>query len=486
MDRSIFMRSRRGLAVLAATTLLTACAGLHVDRAPVLEEAATGQWSGYLKASPIGIGKAPQPLWQTLREPVLHDLINDALSANIDVAITASRIRGARASLVSQTAAQGPSLGVNGSASAKRQSENGIIPAGRIPGIETEFTLFDATFDASWEVDLFGRKSARREIAKATLQGQEELLRDVQTSLVADLCRTYVQLRAAQAEKQQLGRIVDVLQKLRSAIKLKRQHGEVSDLDIGRADATLSDYQSRLPALEKDIRSAIYRLSVLTAREPDALTERLIVAAPLPIPAAEITADISSDILRRRADVRKAEHDYIIAARSRDLTALEIYPTFSLFGSAGPNAKSLLDLFDPASIAANLGALVSWPLFDGGRRRADIDAADEKRVQAELGYRKAVLEALEDVESAALRYVEAGYERDQSDHASAARARILQLERVRFSGGTGTKIEILLAERDLAEAELAVSKRTAEVLIERIALEKALGVGVYDISMFQS
>jgi outer membrane protein, multidrug efflux system len=470
------MINRPFIVLLVSASLSSACANLRVEKSPPLVEIAPGAWSGYLQASGIGNGVAPMPLWQLLHEPVLGDLVTQARDANIDIAIATSRVREARASERAQAAAQRPNVSVGGSASANRQSENGLIPAGRVPGIATEYTLFDANFDASWEIDLFGRKDARRDVAKAQVQSQEEALRDVQASLIAELCRTYISLRGAQVEKQQLALIVDRQQKLLTAVKLKRRYGEVSDLDVGRAAALLSDYQGRQPPLETAIRSAVYRLSVLIGQQPDALTAALITAAPLPAPETEMTADISSDVLRRRADVRQAERDYVVAARSRDLTALDIYPKFSLFGSAGPTAKSLLDLFSPASLGANLGALVSWPLFDGGRRRADVAAADEKRVQAELGYRRSVVGALEEVETAALRYVQTGHERDKALTTRATRSRITDMERIRFKGGTGTIPELLTAERDQAEAELALARLDARTLTERIALEKALGV----------
>jgi NodT family efflux transporter outer membrane factor (OMF) lipoprotein len=470
------MINRPFKALLISASLVSGCAGLRVEKSPPLAEIAPGAWSGYLQASGIGVGVAPLPLWQSVNDPLLSDLVRQAQAANLDIAIATSRVRETRASERAQVAAQGPNVEVGGSATINRQSENGLIPAGRVPGIETEYSLFDAHFDASWEIDFFGRKAARRDVAKAQVQSQEEALRDVQASLIAELCRSYISLRGAQAEKQQLAIIADRQQKLLAAVKLKRRYGEVSDVDVERSAAQLSDYQARQPALETAIRSAIYQLSVLTGHPPDELTGSLIAVVPLPDPASEMTADISSDVLRRRADVRKAERDYIVAARNGDLTALDIYPTFSLFGSAGPTAKSLLDLFSPASLVANLGALVSWPLFDGGRQRAEVAAADERRVQAELVYRRTVLVALEEVETAALRYVEVGHERDKFRTTRAARARVADMEHIRLKGGTGTTTELLTAERDRAEVDLTLAKLRARALLERIALEKALGV----------
>ncbi len=471
------MINRPFVALLVSASLLSGCASLRAEKSSPLVQIAPGAWSGYLQSSGIGIGVAPTPLWQSLNDPLLNNLVRKAHTASLDIAIATSRVREARANERAQVASQGPNVGINGSATINRQSENGLIPAGRLPGIETEYTLFDAHFDANWEIDLFGRKDARRDVATAQMQSQEEALRDVQASLTAELCRNYINLRGAQAEKQQLAIIVDRQQKLLTAVKLKRRHGEVSDVDVERSTAQLSDFQARQPALDIAIRGAIYRVSVLIGQQPDALTGSLIAVVPLPDPASELTADISSDVLRRRADVRKTERDYIVAARNRDLKALDIYPTFSLFGAAGPTAKSLLDLFNPASLAANLGALVSWPLFDGGRRRAEVAAADEKRVQAELNYRRTVLMALEDVETAALRYVEAGHERENVRATREARARVAGMEHVRLRGGTGTTPELLTAERDQAEAELALARLNTRTLTERIALEKALGIG---------
>jgi len=469
--------------LLVPTLLLATLAGCaHVDTrpSPALDEAQPGDWSAFMQSSGIGIGTAPQPLWKSLGDAQLAALVDDARKANIDIAIARSRVREARQSERVQIAVQGPHVSLGASAAAQRQSENGVIPAGRVPGIETEFGLFDATFDAGWELDLFGRKQARRDIARSRVESQQEAMRDVQTSLIAEVSRNYVRLRGAQAEAVQLDAIIDRQQKLLAAMRLKRRHGERSDLDFEQSAALLAEFRARRPASETAIRGAIYRLSVLTAREPDALTGQLIVPKPQAVPAETVSADLSTDVLRRRPDVRKAERDYIVAARSRDLKALDIYPAISLFASGGPNAKSLSDLFRTASLAANLGALASWPLFDGGRVKAETLAADERRIQAELTYRQTVLQAMEDVETAALRYVQAMREREQFETISRKRSRVAEMEHLRFTGGTGTRVEILLAERDRAEAAIRLAAAKTRLLTERIALEKALGLSVFE------
>ncbi len=463
------------LAALFAS-LLGGCAHVDTRPSPSLTVAEPGDWSAFMRASGVEQGNAPEPLWKTIGDEQLVALIGDALEANIDIAIARSRVREARANERAQIAAQGPNIGLGASAAGQRQSENGVIPAGRVPGIETEFGLFDATFDAAWELDLFGRKRARRDIARLRTESQEEVLRDVQTSLIAEVSRNYMRLRGAQAEAAHLDTIIARQRSLLAAMQLKRRHGERSDLDVERSASQLAEYRARLPANETAMRGAIYRLSVLTAREPDALTARLLAGSPLPSADPAISADLGTDVLRRRPDVRKAERDYIVAARSRDLKALDIYPAISLFASGGPNAKSLSDIFKTASLAANLGAMASWPLFDGGRVKAETNAAEERRVQAELAYRSAVLNALEEVESAALRYVQAGSERDEATEILERRRRIAEMEHLRFRGGTGTTVDILTAERERAEAEIRQAQAITRSMTERIAFEKALGL----------
>lgn len=465
-------------ALITLTTLLAGCASLSVEPAPPLETAAPVEWSDWLAASGLQADGLAPPFWKQLEDPILDALIEKALAANPDLAVTASRLREARALARADIAALGPRLGAGGSLTAQRLSETGTLPAGRIPGIDTEQVLYDVGFDASWELGLFGRHAARRDIAEARVNAAQAGLEDARASLIAEISRDYVALRGAQAERKSLALIIDRQRQLFETVEVRRDFGEASDLDLERARIQLASFEARQPPLEADIRTRFYRLSVLTGSTPSALSTRLSHEAALPLPSQPPGYDLTSDVLRQRADVRQAERNYFVAARNRDLTALDIYPTVSLFAGGGPNTTDLVELFDPASLALDLGALFDWVLIDGGRREALTEASDEQRVQAAFAYRRVVLRALEEVEVAAARLVEARRELQQREVVVAGRADIADMARMRFEAGTGTLMDVLETERDLAEAEIAVTRLRTQSLIEQISLEKALGLVV--------
>lgn len=456
--------------------LVPGCASIGPTPAPALEQIELADWSDYLTREREGQDSHRQPFWTSINDPALNELIADTIAGSKDLAIAASRLREARASHRADIAALGPSIGVESSAVSQRQTETGVLPVERIPGYETEYVLYDAHFDARWEADLFGRKDVRRELAAARLSTEEERYADVEVSLTAELVRAYIDLRGAQAERELLNTIIDRQKELQAGIQFRHKQGEASDIDYERALAQLANYEARRPPIVAAVRAAIYRIAQLTGKEVRAVESRLLDPRDLPAIDFEPAIGTASDLLRSRPDVRIAERNYVVAARSSDIAQLNLYPTLSLFGSAGPSSIQISDLLSPTSLALDLGAMIEWTVFDGGQKLAQTDAASERLIQAELSYRAAVLAALADVESSFANYVETGRELKLSEAAAASRLRLIKMASARFEGGTGTVIDILEAEREAAEAQITTVRLKARHLIERVALEKAIGV----------
>lgn len=467
---------RRSAALQLALALsLGACASLRPEPAPALEPVSDMAWTEWLSASGLVSETEAPPLWQRLDDPVFEELVAAALENNPNLAIMSSRLREARAMERADLAALGPQIALSGSASAQRMSENGTLPVGKIPGLETEQVLYDVGFDAGWELDLFGRNAVRTEAAEARTRRAEASLKIMRASLLADLTRGYLGLRGVQAERALYETILDRQRQLTDAIRVRRDAGEASDLDLLRAETQLAEFQSRLPSLDADIRGRIYQLAVLTGAAPSALDRYLEPAAGLPRVHQPLAVRISSQALRQRPDVREAEQAYVLAARQQDLAELDLYPSVMLVASAGPSATDLADILDPASLAGNVSALLDWTLFDGGRRDALADAAGEQRIQAELAYRASVLAAMEETEAAAARYAATQGELVQRRAVTAGRAEIARMAEVRFEGSTGTLLDVLETQRDAADAEIARVRTETRLLIEEVALEKAAG-----------
>lgn len=465
---------------LASIILMASCTSFKPATSPDLTPRTPTGWSSYIGEPVLADHAAQLPAWVRANDPILNDLTTLALAANPDIALAASRVREARALLQADIAGQGPQIGLNGSIAAQRQTETGAFPVDRIPGYDKEFLLYDAHFDALWELDLYGRKQVRQDIATARLASEQERLSDVRTSLMAELARAYMEYRGAQTEQALLDAIIERQVSLLDAQRFRRDQGEASDLDVMRARAQLTEFEARRPVLLAAQRTTLYRIARLCGQDAAQIEPSLLETGKLPDMDMSVTPGLPSDVLRQRADVRAAERAYVMAARNSDLARLDLYPSVSLFGAVGPSTISLGDLFDPASLAINLGAMVDWTVLDGGRKQAMAQASDEGRIQAELAYRRTVLDALNEVETRFAQYLETQHELALRERNVANRQAIADMARERFAGGTGTLIEVLETERDAGDAEIATTRLRTQVNVQLIALEKALGMSPID------
>ncbi len=461
---------------LAVALLLTGCATSGPEPTPSLAAISPVAWSSYLDEVATPSMARPGPVWTRLNDPVLNALVAKAEAANPEIASAASRVREARARQRADLATLGGQVGLSSSVAAQRQTETGTFPVDRIPGFDTEYVLYDVHFDAAWELDLFGRKQARRDIAAARLASEQERFDDVRTSLLADLARAYVEYRGTQTEMALLETIIERQQSLFDAQTFRREQGEASDLQVERARAQLIEYQTRRPALVASHRAALYRLARLSSMEVAQVETLLTAPQGLPDMDMAVMVDLPSNVLRQRPDIRMAERNYVVAARRSDLARLDLYPNVTLFASAGPSTIELGDLIDPASLALSLGAMVDWTVLDGGRKAALADASDEQRIQAEQAYRSTVLDALTEIETRYAQYRETQHELTLRARSAKTRSTLADMAHARFEGGTGTQVDILETERDAADAKLAVTRLQTNAFVQLIALEKALGL----------
>lgn len=466
--------------LMAAFIPLAACASLTPEPTAPLQTVDAPGWSTALTDQLSTGSPALRPIWQRIEDPILGRLIQDSRVNNVDLAIARSRIREARAGGRLDDARFRPQLGSSSSILGQRQSENGVIPAGRVPGVETEQAVFDLGWDAQWELDLFGRRSLQTEISNGRVSAAETTLAATQASLISDITLAYIELRAAQAEAAALDSIIASQREQVFAIQKLRSGGEASDLSVQRATAQLTNVEALKPDIAAWIEIQIWRLATLSGNTPADLEARLRPPAPLPQITSPITIDVVSDVLRRRPDIQRAEEDYLIAAKSADLTALDIYPTITLFGGVGPNSTQIENLFDPASLAGELGALIAWTALDGGRRSAQNSIATEQVLQAEASYRKAVAIAIEEVERAASQLKSAQSTLSVTRNLSETQMRVSEMTEIRYNAGVEPLVDLLASQQAAIDADLSEVRAQAAYLIAQIQLEKALGLVVED------
>jgi NodT family efflux transporter outer membrane factor (OMF) lipoprotein len=436
-------------APLALAALAAACQVGPVHEPP--QPQAPTAWS-----AASGELAADAAWWRGFGDPVLDGLIERASAANIDLAIARARVLEARALRDAAAGGKWPSVSASAGAARVGPSENAVVFA---PG---DYDLYEAGFDARWEIDLFGRLDRLVEAAARDAEAAEEAERDARVTLVAEVAREYVTLRGAQRE---LAILRENLALQRDTLELtaaREQAGLSPELDTSRARTQAETTAAAIPVFEARARASILRLNVLVGEAPGALE-------------AELGAGLPLEVLRRRPDVRRAEREL---ARETELVGqrtAELYPRLVLFGSAGFQSQQLSDLFESGSTAWSLGGSLLAPIFEGGRLRAELRAQEARAEEAALAWRGTVLEALREVEDALSSLAREREREARLAAATQAARRSVELASDLNAQGLVDFFQVLDAQRELVqvESELAISQ--TQVAARAVALYKALG-----------
>lgn len=422
--------------------------------------------------------------WSELNNPVLERLITSALAQNLDLQQAAVRIDEARA-LRDRVAGEAlPSVDAGASVNRRRQSENGPLPIANIPGLDATQTIYDAGFDATWEVDLFGARQRALEGAEARLQATEAEAQGVRMRVIAEIARTWFLAVGAGEELRVQQSTLDTLQQTLELTRLRYAQGDVSAADVDSAYAQWATANALLPDIEARQRAAVLSLSVLLGEPPEHELALLNGQAEPPILRA-LPIGERADLLRRRPDVLAAERRLAASAADIGVATAELFPKLAIGAGGGFQALSSGHWFDSSSSRFSLLPLVSWRLFDGGRVRAEIRAREAAEKQAALAYEQAVLTALGDAERALSDYHRGLETLERRSLALEASRASHQHASARYAAGDIALVELLAAQRSLYEAEAAAARAQTNAAVQMVALYKALGGG-WDVSTITS
>jgi NodT family efflux transporter outer membrane factor (OMF) lipoprotein len=411
--------------------------------------------------------------WRRLDDPLLNALIDDAVQANLDVAAAKARIREARALLRQSGGALFPQISGSGSATINRTGA-GTVSNGFGA---TAYNQFQAGFDSSWELDLFGANRRAVEAATYNVEASEDDLRATLLTLIGDVASYYIDARGYQA-RAALARRTAVSQRATAALTQdKLDAGSASAVDTAKAVALAASTESNVPSYDASGKQAVHRLGVLLGRDPSALDARLARAMPIPAPRLPLPKGIPADVLTMRPDVRKAERRLAQYTAKIGQAEAALYPDVSLSGSVSTTALNLGDIGKNSTIGWSVGPALSVPIFNGGKLRAAVEVAEAQRDEYDVAWRGAVLTALEDVENAIVSLAQERI-RIRSLHESAARyGEALRLSRALYENGTSSFLDVLDAERSQFSAEDALLQSRVSVAKDYVALAKALGGG---------
>lgn len=410
--------------------------------------------------------------WKVFGDETLDRLISDALLANHDLRVAVARIREARAIRGETRLDLLPTITASGGYTEQRLAQSQVAEP-----VPRDQEFYDAGFDAFWELDLFGRVRRAVEASQAELEGAEASLLDVQSSVTAEVARTYFELRGQQEQLAVARRNVENQRETLNLTIARLEAGSGTELDTARAQAQLSATLATIAPLEAAVARSIHRLSVLTGREPTALTKLLSQPKTLPSLPGIVAVGDPAGLLRRRPDIRVAERRLAAATARIGVAVGDLFPRVTFTGSAGYLAEEASALGESGSRTWVIGPGISWAALDLGRVRARIAAAEARSEAALATYEQTVLRALEEAESALAAHARARESLVHVQQAAEASAAAARLARLRFEGGVVDFLQVLDAERTLLEAEDRLARSRTETATSLIAVYKALGGG---------
>jgi outer membrane protein, multidrug efflux system len=464
----------RATIAASATLAIAGCTvgpDYHAPRAD-----APDAWPAPLEAGVSAGAPDLREWWRGFHDPGLDSLVDRALTGSLDLREAAARVREARALRGITAADQWPTVNANASGSYTRASENSFGGQGGTPGEKTD--LYDVGFDATWELDVFGRVRRSVEAADADLGAAAESERDARVVLVAEVARNYVELRSAQARLAIAQKNVRTQQDTLDVSRDRLAAGLSSELEVSQSLAQLETTRSLVPALAAAFKRAAFRLDVLLGLKPGTLQAELESGAPVPPTPDAVAIGLPAELLRRRPDIRRAERGLASATARVGVATADLYPRFALSGNFGLESEDLNTLFDGNSRTWGVGPLaVRWPVFDAGRIRNNIRVQEARQEQALVGYERTVLQAYEEVANALVAYARVRERRESLGRAVDADQRAVDIANELWSRGLTDFLNVLDTQRALFLLEDQLAESDAAVTTSLIALYKALGGG---------
>ena len=457
---------------IAAGALLTACAVGPDYQRPKIES--PGEWRiDYPKAAEVANTK----WWQQFGDPALNQLIETALLENLDIQAAAARVDQFLGVLSSTRSQFFPQFGYSGEASRNRASQVGPTPIA--PGTNTNYSLYQASLNASWEIDLFGRVRRQSEAAQAQVYASEQGRRGVILSIVTATATNYIALRALDRQLEIARATARNYADTRDLFKLRFTGGVVSEVELAQIESQYQLALATIPSLEQQIAAQENLISVLLGRNPGAIPRGKSIDDLVP-PA--IPAGLPSELLERRPDILQAEQNLVAVNANIGVAKSLYFPTISITGLLGSLSTAAGDFLTGPARTWSVGASLAGPIFTFGGISGQVRTAEAAQQEAVFFYRSTILNAFRDTSDA---LVGSQKKREESE-AQARRVRALRdyarLSRLRFDNGTSSYVEVLIAENDLFSAELTAVNTQAERFIQLINVYKAMGGGWVDLS----
>ncbi len=398
--------------------------------------------------------------WQKFNDPVLNELVGIMLTDSPDRKIAEARILEARGIRRTEKSFLFPEVNVSGNVN---REDSGFVGPDN---------YFDARFDASYEIDVFGKNRKALNAADATLRAREAEYHDITLSLAAEIARAYIEFRAYQKQVQIAEKNLEIQEKTLELIEMQKELGEVPQLDVERAKNLVNTTRSSIPDFRRIADNARLQLTVLTGRLPEQLKSMLENETPIPGADVQPVLTAPADILTFRPDVRAARALFEAGTASAESATADIFPSITLSGFYGMTEGA----FSPSETVWNITLGAAMALLDFGRIEGRIDAARAAEKQAYEQYRKTVLEAVTEVEMALNDYAHINEQRLSLNEAYDNAERAFELSQVSYREGEVSFIDVLDAQRVLNDADSSLINTEAAQAQSLVRLHKSLGI----------
>ncbi|MCC8444031.1 efflux transporter outer membrane subunit [Xanthomonas cannabis] len=486
------MRAMRlPLAAALSAVLLGGCMlGPNYTKAPAVADAAMQAPALHRASGAQVVAAAPlNHWWEQLNDPQLTQLVTQALADSPNLRAAQARLRANRALARQRRAERLPKLNASAVYAYAEPPQTIVDTLGGLqqgqpgqPGqgdqaLDLEKTqIYSAGFDASWELDLFGRRRRAAEGALAQAQASEAELADAQVQLAAEVGQVYLNYRGLQARLAIADANLDKIRQSLQLVQQRRDQGAASDLQVEQIATQVQQQEAQRLPLEMQSQEALDQLALMVGRESGALDAQLRAPQPLPMLPSEVRVDDAGALIRRRPDVRKAERE--LAASSAQIgEALNGYfPQVTLLGGLSWVAGSPSD-FNSDALTTLAVPMLRWSIFDFGKTRAQVEQARAGNAGREAAYEGAVLAALQDANSALARFGSARKQLVVARQAEASATRSAGLMQQRRDAGATSSIDLLDVQRQQLSAQDAAAQAQVQLLVNYVALQKSLGLG---------
>ncbi len=416
--------------------------------------------------------------WAAYEDPALTALVDTALAANLNLEEAQGRVEELAAQFRIARAPLFPSVTANGQGNYQNQPANtgigGAIGGGQGPD-RFEFTDYQATLGLSYELDFWGRVRSQRTAALSQYFATAADLQTARLSVISQTISTYAQIASLRRQVRLGERTVGLLEERVAVTEDRYARGLVPSFQLYTVRQSLQAAQADQPDLERRLYEAQSRFATLLGRFageqrallPDSMTVPL---APEPVPAG-----LPADLLMQRPDVRGAALRLEATRQEIGVARAEMLPSLSLTGRGGTQSSKLADLVDPGQVFASFAAQLTAPLFQGGRLRATLNAAEARYKQQAARYEQTVLTAFQEVKASLVAYEKQRRRYREVERQVDTARDAFQAQRDRYERGVGDALALIDAERTLVQAQTRLAGVGLAVVNARLALHRALG-----------